>query len=102
MYIYIPHAYSEAQTRDKELNAIAKITRHRLLALRHCIAVHGICHVPHPSSFPHERRKKDSHSLYLQYLQIKKLYSKRHRQKNIEIGWQWPHFNEYLTYFVIF
>ena len=26
-------------------------------------AVHGICHVPHPSSFPHERRKKDTHSL---------------------------------------
>ena len=26
-------------------------------------AVHGICHVPHPSSFSHERRKKDTHSL---------------------------------------
>ena len=25
--------------------------------------VHGICHVPHPSSFSHERRKKDTHSL---------------------------------------
>ena len=26
-------------------------------------AVHGNCHVPHPSSFSHERRKKDTHSL---------------------------------------
>ena len=26
-------------------------------------AVHGICHVPHQSSFSHERRKKDTHSL---------------------------------------
>ena len=26
-------------------------------------AVHRICHVPHPSSFSHERRKKDTHSL---------------------------------------
>ena len=26
-------------------------------------AVHGICHVPHPSSFSHEHRKKDTHSL---------------------------------------
>ena len=26
-------------------------------------AVHGICHVPHPSSFSNERRKKDTHSL---------------------------------------
>ena len=25
-------------------------------------AVHEICHVPHPSSFSHERRKKDAHS----------------------------------------
>ena len=28
-------------------------------------AVHGICHVPHPSSFSHERRKKDTHSLII-------------------------------------
>ena len=28
-------------------------------------AVHGICHVPHPSSFSHEHRKKDTHSLKL-------------------------------------
>ena len=33
-------------------------------------AVHGICHVPHPSSFPHERRKKDPHSLNVQHLQM--------------------------------
>ena len=25
--------------------------------------VHGICHIPHPSSFSHEHRKKDTHSL---------------------------------------
>ena len=52
-----------------------------------------------------------THSLYLQYLQIKNFILKAPDKKTFEIiseiGWQRPHFNEYkmsilLTYFVIF
>ena len=51
-----------------------------------------------PKFISHERRKSDTHSLYLQYLPTKNFFLKAPDKFFFEIlskiVWQWPHFNE--------